>query len=582
MIYDAEHRRDQVAIVAGGGAGHEPTFAGFTGRGMLTAAVSGDIFASPSAAQICTGIDLAPTDKGVVVVVANYTGDCLNFGLASEKARNAFAGEGKGREVEMVIVGDDVSVGRSKGGLVGRRGLTTVSFVLKAMGAASVEGVDTKSIGKLGRSIVENSVTVGCSLDHCHVPGRPTGAEERGALSQESIEIGMGIHNEPGAKHLDQKPDAEQLIKDFLKLLLDQEDKERAYVKFEKDDESVLVINNLGGLSNLELSALAGDTVRLLASEWNIRPSRVFVGTYITSLNMPGFDITLINSKKVKDASGMELLPLLEAPTDAPLWVGAHDAWKKGSEIKTLESMEDESSKAIQAAQGTGHAVSGSLLEGKAASTGPMNGDSELVKKALQSLCKALIKVEPTLTKYDSVVGDGDAGETLRTCAEAILQAVDANKISFDRTTATVLGVAEVLESNMGGTSGAIYAIFLTGLVQGLIKAEGTADVKTWANASMHALESLHNYTPARPGDRTLVDSLDPFCRTLQKQGESGKSAKEAVGAAVEAAKEGAEKTRDMTARLGRATYIGETKEKVPDPGAWGIWALAEGIYNVL
>ena len=145
MIYDAEHRRDQVAIVAGGGAGHEPTFAGFTGRGMLTAAVSGDIFASPSAAQICTGIDLAPTDKGVVVVVANYTGDCLNFGLASEKARNAFAGEGKGREVEMVIVGDDVSVGRSKGGLVGRRGLTTVSFVLKAMGAASVEVVDTKA-----------------------------------------------------------------------------------------------------------------------------------------------------------------------------------------------------------------------------------------------------------------------------------------------------------------------------------------------------------------------------------------------------------------------------------------------------
>ena len=138
----------------------------------------------------------------------------------------------------------------------------------------------------------------------------------------------------------------------------------------------------------------------------------------------------------------------------------------------------------------------------------------------------------------------------------------------------------------MGGTSGALYAIYLTGLVQGLLKGTQSngeaATVKHWASAANHAFQSLGKYTPARPGDRTLVDALEPFCRTLTSEAESGKSAKEALKAAVDAAKEGAEKTRDMTARLGRATYIGETSEKVPDPGAWGIWALVEGMYKVL
>ena len=210
------------------------------------------------------------------------------------------------------------------------------------------------------------------------------------------------------------------------------------------------------------------------------------------------------------------------------------------------------------------------------------NGDAELVKKVIENVCKSVIDVEPIMTKYDTVVGDGDAGETLRHCAEGVMKALESNQIPLDRATATVLGITEAQESNMGGTSGALYAIYLTGLVQGLQKSTNdpneTASVKHWASAAEHARESLSRYTPARPGDRTLVDALDPFCRTLLKEAESGKNAKDALQAAVSAAKEGAEKTRDLTARLGRATYVGETSEKVPDPGAWGIWALVEGI----
>ena len=582
VVYDAEHARDKVALIAGGGAGHEPSFTGLVGKGLLTVAVSGDIFASPSAAQIASGVDLAATDKGLVVIVNNYTGDCLNFGLAAEKARSAYNGEGGKKHVEMVIVGDDVSVGRTKGGLVGRRGITAAPFTCKALGAAAEAGEDAATLGKIGRAIVNNAVTVGSSLDHCHVPGRAKEDEERGALGPNAIEVGMGIHNEPGVSHLENKPNSDELLSHMLKLLLNQDDKERAFVPFEKDADPVLVINNLGGMSNLELSAIAADVEEKLLKEWQLRPVRVYVGTYITSLNAPGFNITLFNHKRIKSESGADFLALLDAPTDAPNWVGVGHGWSNQPTLPTPEEQRKESEAILKKKQESGHGVSGSATEGAAASNGPVTGDAELTRKVIENACQAVIDVEPTLTKYDTIVGDGDAGETLRGCGEAVLAALKKDQIPLDRATATVLGIGEVIESNMGGTSGAIYALFFTGLVQGLLESakdnQERATIQHWGHAALAALRSLGNYTPARPGDRTLVDALTPFAETLNEKAQGGADAKSALSAATDAAKQGAEHTRELTARLGRAVYVGETSEKVPDPGAWGIWALAEGV----
>lgn len=582
VVYDAEHDRKKVALIAGGGAGHEPSFTGLVGKGLLTVAVSGDIFASPSAAQILSGVDLAATDKGLVVIVNNYTGDCLNFGLAAEKARSAFNSEGGDKHVEMVIVGDDVSVGRTKGGLVGRRGLTGAPFVCKALGAAAEDGKDAKTLGKIGRAIVNNVVTVGSSLDHCHVPGRSKDDEERGALGPNAIEIGMGIHNEPGVKHIEDKPDADKLLSDMLTLLLDQNDKERAFVPFDKDADPVLVINNLGGMSNLELSAIAAEVERKLLKEWQLRPVRVYVGTYITSLNAPGFNISLFNHKRITEECGVDFLSLLDAPTDAANWVGVGHGWSNTPSVPQPDEQLEESKALLKKKQASGHGVSGSATEGAAASNGPVNGDETLTRKVVANACQAVIDIEPTLTKYDTIVGDGDAGETLRGCGEAVLAALNKNEIPLDRATATVLGIGQVIESHMGGTSGAIYALFFTGLVQGLLEStkdtSEAAGTKHWGHAAAVALDNLGHYTPARPGDRTLVDALDPFAKTLDQQGQQGAAAKQALQAAVDAAKQGAEHTRDLTARLGRATYVGETSEKVPDPGAWGVWALVKGI----
>ncbi|PWN51124.1 putative DAK2-dihydroxyacetone kinase [Violaceomyces palustris] len=580
VVYDPTHPKDKVAIISGGGAGHEPAHAGYTGRGMLAACISGDIFASPSAAQICSGLDLANTDAGVIFVVNNYTGDCLNFGLAAEKARAALAYTGNTTSggVESVIVADDVAVGRKRGGLVGRRGLAGNIFTCKILGAASMKGLNVKEIANLGRHLIDNMVAVGTSLDHCHVPGRPKGAEERGALAEDAAELGMGIHNEPGFKHMEKKPEPEALISEMLDYLLNPDDEDRAYTPFDKDDAPILFVNNLGGISNLEMNAITDVTIELLASKWGLHPSRVLCNPYMTSLNAPGFGISLINQARFKKNTGQCLLELLDAPTDAFSWAAVQTGWGKASgQPRDRKAEEAEASERLEKARKAGGSVSGLSSEGSSKSSGPVNADPELVKKAITAACAATVEVEPELTKFDTIVGDGDCGETLMQAGQAVKKALDAGKIPLDNAAGTVLGIGSVIESAMGGTSGAIYALFFAGLVQGLISGDAAsagkpAGAREWGAAALSALENLGRYTPARPGDRTLVDALDPFCRAIG----SGKPLAEAV----EAAKKGAEATKGMTARLGRATYVGskEDGDMPPDPGAWGVWALTDGL----
>ncbi|KAN0066568.1 hypothetical protein ACQY0O_000662 [Thecaphora frezii] len=575
VVYNPNHPNDKVAVISGGGAGHEPAHGGFIGKGMLAACISGDIFASPSAAQICSGVDLVNNDAGVIMVVNNYTGDCLHFGLAAEKARAARSGNPKKKGgVETVNVADDVAVGRKRGGLVGRRGLAGNIFTCKVLGAAAEKGLDVKTIADLGKQLMDNMVAVGTSLDHCHVPGRPKGDEERGALAPDAAELGMGIHNEPGFKHMDRKPAPEVLIGEMLDFLLDPNDPDRAYTPFDKDDAPVVFINNLGGLSNLEMNAITDVTLTLLESKWNLHPSRVYCSAYMTSLNAPGFGISLVNQKRFEKNTGHSLLELLDAPTDAFSWAGVQTGWGASSgKPRDRKAEEQEAHDRLAAVKKAGGSVSG-LNESAGNLGGPVNADPELVKKAISAACAATVDIEPELTRFDTIVGDGDCGETLAQAGTAVKKALDAGHIPLDNSAGTLIAIGEVLESAMGGTSGAIYALFFAGLVQTLLSnpAGTPADAKVWGQAALGALENLGRYTPARPGDRTLVDALDPFCRALGE----GKP----LGEAVQAAKSGAESTVKLTPRLGRATYVGskEAGEMPPDPGAWGIWALTDGL----
>lgn len=377
----------QVSIISGGGSGHEPSFAGMVGQGMLSAAVAGTIFASPSAEQIRAAItSRVDTSKGVLVIVMNYTGDVLNFGMAVEKAKAA------GLACEMVVVGDDVGVGRAKAGKVGRRGIAGTVLVLKIAGALAALGRPLDEVATLARTMAANLVSVGASLEHVHVPGRKVNTEE--GLEAGEVEVGMGIHNEPGSER--SKLELPELVSKMLTQLLDPSDKDRAFVNF-SSNETVLMINNLGGVSVLEMGGITAEVVTQLEAKHGIRPVRILCGTYMTSLNGLGFSISLLQvPPQGSDAPGV--IELLDASAEVVGWSAPIQAstWN----AKNTATLTDSA--------GASHETKSSDLK----------MDAAVAQSALKNALNRVIAAEPDITRYDTVVGDGDCGIGLKRGAE--------------------------------------------------------------------------------------------------------------------------------------------------------------------
>ncbi|KAE8224953.1 hypothetical protein CF319_g2238 [Tilletia indica] len=590
VVYDPTWSGDSVALIAGGGAGHEPAFAAYVGKGMLTASISGDIFASPSTRQILTSLDLlslslsSPKKKRAIFVVLQYSGDALNFGLAREKAR------ANGWEVDVVLVGDDVSIGRAQGGRVGRRGLAAQVFVIKALGAflarsgSSEDGESVEKLARLGRAVAEYAGTMGVSLDHCHLPGSSRDPSSGWTpLGVDQVGLGVGIHNEPGLRlEKIQGPTPGPLIRKLLDFILNKDDKDRAYFEYEGTDNFVLFINNLGGISTLELNAVVHETLIKLKEGWKIVPRRVFAGTYLSSLNAPGFSISLINLDRIQSKTGIDILPLLEDPTQAVGWTGSRSYLADAPQ--DAPSAEELNSQLASLENGLSHA--GTTITN---TRNPIRTDPTQVRNMLFSACSSLLASEPEITRLDTLQGDGDCGTTLRSLALSTQSALKEDKIPLDDAKGLVRAVSGIVEGSMGGTSGALYALFFSALDVSLpTAAEVTESNKSlWAQKTLEALESLSQFTPARVGDRTLIDALDPFVRKLSTA---------SFGEAVRAAREGAEGTSGMVARLGRAAYVGENQpegegegeegkkrgERMPDPGAIGVAALLEGLLEGL
>jgi len=247
-------------------------------------------------------------------VVTNYTGDVLNFGMAVEKARAA------DKNVAMVVVGDDVGVGRAKSGKVGRRGLSGTALVVKLCSALAEQGVGLDECARVGRLAVANLVSVGASLSRVHVPGKTLeeAKEEEARLGPGLIELGMGIHNEPGCEKL--RTDLPSLVKTMLAQLLDPNDKDRAYVQISQSDNILLLVNNFGGVSNLELGAVTTEITVQLRKDYGLKPKRILVGTYFGSLDGPGFTVTILKLIDTGLGAGKSMLELIDAPAEAIGW----------------------------------------------------------------------------------------------------------------------------------------------------------------------------------------------------------------------------------------------------------------------
>ncbi|KAF3064686.1 Dihydroxyacetone kinase 1 [Daldinia childiae] len=539
------HEPSQVSIISGGGSGHEPSFGAFVGTGLLSAAVAGTIFASPSAEQIRRAItSRVDTDKGVLVTVMNYTGDVLNFGMAAEKAK------ADGLNVEMIIVGDDVGVGREKGGKVGRRGIAGTVLVHKIAGALAAQGRSLEEVYKVAKLTAANLVSVGASLDHVHVPGRAIGSNAAESLQEGEVEIGMGIHNEAGSGR--KKVDLPELVGTMLSQLLDQNDKDRAFLNV-NSNEIVLLVNNLGGVSVLELGGITAEVAKQLRSSWGIQPVRILSGTYMTSLNGLGFSISLLNVVNT-DIGGPSMIQLLDYPCEATGW--SAPIQKTTWEAKNAATREN--------GTGFGQSIKSSGLK--------TNGNA--FNDALASGLRAIVAVEPEVTRYDTVVGDGDCGIGLKRGAEAILNHLKEKPATGD-VIVDLTHIVTIIEKAMDGTSGALFAIFLNALVHSLRTfAPGDASPEVWAGALRQSCDALSRYTPARPGDRTLIDALYPFVEVLGKTGD--------LKEAAEASRKAAEETKGMKPSLGRAVYVGGSGfEQVPDPGAWGLASFFLGLAGI-
>jgi len=391
--------KSKVALISGGGSGHEPTHAGFVGQGMLTAAVCGDVFCSPSVDAVLAAILAVTGEAGCLLIVKNYTGDRLNFGFAAERAR------GLGLKVNMVIVDDDIALPD----VAQARGIAGTLLVHKIAGSLAQNGANLAQVSEAATRIIDGVKSLGMSLNSCHIPG---GGEEN-RIPSGKAELGLGIHGEAGAEQIDYSHAADAMgkIVDKLQSLTT------------GDVPHVALLNNLGGTSVLEMQILARELLRSnLAGriKYIIGPAPL-----MTSLSMHGFSVSLC-------PLGDEETAALLAETSASAWVAA----QKVTDVHVLP-----------------------LPEGLRP-TKPVASSHPTTRRLIESVCTTLIESEADLNSLDAKVGDGDTGSTLAGGARALLSALDELPLADYAQLLRAIGLE--LGRTMGGSSGVLLAIFFT------------------------------------------------------------------------------------------------------------------------
>ena len=539
VLLAADRSSDQVALLSGGGSGHEPSHAGWLGQGMLSVAVCGGIFASPSVASVLAGIRAVGSSQ-VLMIVKNYTGDRLNFGMAAEKAR---------KECRMVVVADDCALPRTKG-ITGARGVAGTVLVHKIAGAAASAGLLLDDVAQVAEQVCARMGTLGVAMDSVTVPGAEA-VNDR--LDDATIEIGLGIHGEAGMKQSPLKT-ADELAAEMIETIQKHGRMENGTVVplFEKGDEVVVLVNNLGGTSNFEMSILARSCIELLeGSTYGVKATRVLVGSYMTSFDMHGASITILNVQ-----GQPKLVEYLDAPTTAPAW-SQYDVWKSGLSRPSSTLIPDRAEEEEVTA-----APRPTLDIADFASVA-----TDMIRKAATKLAEA----EPLLTKYDTIVGDGDCGITMKRGALEVLSRLDGHTLVVDHPVPLFHTLADAVSASMGGTSGILMELMFRKMSSYLSRVE-TVDSSAMATAFEAGVDAVSLYGGAQVGARTMLDALVPAAKTLS--GSSGMK-----GASV-AARAGADSTALMSqASAGRSNYLSEDSlSGTPDPGAVAAAIVFEAI----
>jgi dihydroxyacetone kinase len=392
--------KSKVALISGGGAGHEPAHAGFVGKGMLTAAVCGDVFASPSVEAVLNAILYVTGKAGCLLIVKNYTGDRLNFGLAAEKAKKL------GYKVDMVIVNDDISIKESKQ----PRGIAGTVFVHKVAGYYAQQGANLEEVRRNAELCNQNVSSIGIAITSCHIPGE----ESEDRVPAHKAELGLGIHGEPGVAIIDIN-NCNAVVDILAEKLLEKT----------KHQKHALLLNNLGGTSPLEMSLLTKDVV-----ESSLGKSMQYLfgpKPFVTAIDMKGFSL-----------SCLILTDELEKALMAPVEV---ESWSQGITVNPLAPI---------------------TIEKVTNSIAFTPSQSARVGAVIAQICCTIIELKSELNRLDALVGDGDTGSTFSSGALKIQHELDNNNLPLADTQKLLELIGEHLAMSMGGSSGILLSIFFT------------------------------------------------------------------------------------------------------------------------
>ena len=547
--------RDKVTLISGGGSGHEPAHAGFVGTGMLDAAVCGDIFASPSQIQVYNALKMTASKKGTLMIVKNYSGDCMNFNNAGALAKE------DGIQVDAVYVNDDIAVKDSLY-TVGRRGVAGTVFVHKIAGAAAEQGKSLAEVKAVAEKVIANIRSFGFALTSCTVPAAGSPTFE---IGEDEMEFGVGIHGEPGRKReklISADALAARIVPDIA-----------ADLGLKAGEEIALLINGFGG-SPLQELYLFNNSVTNELEKAGVKIYKTLVGNYMTSIDMAGASVTFL---RLDD----ELKAYLDYPVATPAitWGGSSK-----EDIAAREAIQA-LAKALNVTPATfakkAEAVQEAAVEEEAGSYAfegkPVIGEkinTPGMGKLVELMADIIIENEVPFCKADRC-GDGDFGMSIAKGFKQLKKDWDSRKKGD--VGEFLISCSEVIMEYCGGASGPIWgsAFRYAGKAVKGKKRIDLADLAAIFQAAVEGVQETGRKSfgkGAVVGDKTLIDALVPAADTLTAAAKEGMKMKAAMKKAAAAAVEGADKTKFIQAKMGRAGVT--DSEGYPDAGAYGLGVI--------
>ncbi len=544
VVKKREINKNMVSLISGGGSGHEPAHAGYVGKGMLDAAICGDVFASPSQIQIYQGIRAAKSSRGTLLIIKNYSGDMMNFKNAA-----AMAAE-EGILVDYIKVEDDIAVKDSLY-TVGRRGVAGTVLVHKIAGAAAEEGLELAKVKEIAEHAAGRVRTIGFAFDSCIVPaaGVPTFQ-----LQENEMEYGVGIHGEPGRSR-EPMVSADALGERMISQLAED-------LGIMEDDSITLLINGFGSTPLQELFIL-NNSVRKKLQEMGIQVYRIFVGNYMTSLDMRGASVSIM---KMDDT----LKKYMDMPCAAPGFVVQGPVRQINyTPVTTAETKEVRESMTCEE---DWKSIRGEMLT------------LSNISAMISIMSEFIIKKEVEFCKLDSYAGDGDFGMSV---AKGFLQL----KREWDDILARhqtslkelLVSCSLIIMEYCGGASGPIWgsAFRAAGLKAGDVDRVSLQDFADMMQAAVKGIQATGERSFGRGavvGDKTLIDALVPCADSLTESARENLPIKMALEKGAEAAIKGAEMTKTIVARMGRAGVVGERSLGYPDAGAYALGEIFKEI----